>query len=76
MTIRQLIKILSQFQDQNLEVMVKGYDLGVDNISNNITDIVNVALNVNQQLYRGSHEVVSEDHTYTDKQIIKAIVLR
>lgn len=76
MTIRQLIKILSQFQDQNLEVMVKGYQQGVDNISSNIPDIVNVALNVNNEWYYGSHEVVSEDHTYTDKQIIKAIVLR
>lgn len=75
MTVQQLIKALSQFEDQNLEVMVKGYEGGVDNISGNIPDIVNVALNVNDEWYYGSHEVVSKDHTYTDKQIIKAIIL-
>lgn len=75
MTVQQLIKALSQIKDQETWVMVKGYEGGVDNISSNIPEIVNVALNVNDEWYYGSHEVVSEDHTYTDKQIVKAIII-
>ena len=76
MTVQQLIKVLSQFEDQNLEVMVKGYEGGVEDIENIIPEIVNVALGVNTEWWNGSHEVVSEDHTHTDKQIVKAIVIR
>lgn len=76
MTIKELIKILSQIEDQETKVMVRGYERGVEDISDNIPAIVNVALNVNDEWYYGSHEVVSHDHTYTDKQIVNAIVLR
>lgn len=76
MTVRELIKILEQIEDQEVRVMVKGYERGVDDIEDIIPEIVNVALDVNKEWWNGSHEVVSEDHTYTDKEIIKAIVLR
>jgi hypothetical protein len=76
MTVKQLIQILSSIEDQEVKVMVKGYERGVDDIGDTIPAIVNVALNVNNKWWDGSHEVVSDDHTYTDKQIIKAIVLR
>lgn len=76
MTVKQLIQILSQIQDQEIKVMVRGYERGVEDIEDTIPQIVNVALNVNTQWWNGSHEVVSNDHTYTDKQIVKAIVLR
>jgi len=76
MTIKQLIEILSQFEDQELKVMVKGYEGGIDDIGNITPAIVDVALNVNNEWYYGSHQVVSKDHTYKDKQIIKAIILR
>ena len=76
MTVKQLIKILSQIEDQQVTVMVNGYEGGVEDIEDTIPEIVNVALNVNTQWWNGSHEVVGNDHTYTDKQIVKAIVLR
>ena len=76
MTVRELIKILQQIQDQEVRVMVKGYERGVDDIENIIPEIVNVALNVNKQWWNGTHEEVSSDHTYTNKEIVKAIVLR
>jgi len=76
MTVRELIQILSTIENQEAMVMVTGYEGGVDDIENTIPAIVNVALNVNNKWWDGSHEVVSEDHTYTDKEIVQAIVLR
>jgi len=76
MTVRELIKVLEKIEDQDIRVMVKGYERGVEDIDNITPAIINVALNVNKEWWNGSHEVVSEDHTYTDKQIIKAIVIR
>lgn len=76
MTVRELIESLSKIEDQEVRVMVKGYERGVDDIEDIIPEIVNVALNVNKEWWNGTHEVVSEDHTYTDKEIIKGIILR
>jgi hypothetical protein len=76
MTVKELIQILSQIEDQEAMVMVTGYEGGVDDIEDIIPEIVNVALDVNNKWWYGSHEVVSEDHTYTDKEIVQAIVLR
>ena len=75
MTVRELIKVLERIEDQHVTVMVKGYEQGVDDIDNITPAIVNVALNVNKQWWNGSHEIVSEEFTYTDKQIVKAIVI-
>jgi hypothetical protein len=76
MTVRELIKVLERIEDQETRVMVKGCEGGVEDIDNITPAIVNVALNVNKQWWNGSHEIVSEKHTYTDKQIIRAIVIR
>lgn len=76
MTVRELIKILEQIEDQEVRVIVKGYERGVDDIEDRIPEIVNIALDVNPEWWNGTHEVVSEDHTYINKEIIKAIVLR
>lgn len=76
MTVGELIKVLSQIQDQEARVMVKGYEKGVDDIEDNIPEIVNIALDVYSVWYNGSHEVVGNEHTYVDKEIVKAIVLR
>ena len=75
MTIKELIESLSKIEDQDIRVMVKGYEEGVEDIENIIPEIVNVALNVNTEWWNGSHEVIRNDNTYTDKEIIKAIVL-
>ena len=76
MTIKELISILSQIEDQEVRVMVKGYEQGIDDIEDIIPAIVNVALNVNTEWWNGTHEVVSEDHTYIDKEIVKAIIIQ
>ena len=76
MTVKELIKILEQIEDQEVRVMIKGYERGVDDIEDNIPAIVNVALSVNKEWWNGSHEVVSNDHTYTDNEIIRAIIIR
>ena len=76
MTVKQLIEILSQIEDQETRVMVKGYEGGVDDISTNTPAIINVALDVRSEWYYGAHVVVSECHRYTDKEIVKAIVIR
>ena len=76
MTVRELIEVLSKIEDQEVKVMVKGYEQGIDDIADIIPEIVNVALNVNPEWWNGSHEEVSEDHTYIDKEIVKAIILR
>jgi len=76
MTVRELIKVLERIEDQETRVMVKGYEGGVEDIDNITPAIVNVALNVNKEWWNGSHEIVSEEHTYTDKQIVRAIVIR
>ena len=76
MTVKELIQILQQIEDQEVRVMVKGYERGIDDPENTIPAIINVALDVNEEWWNGSHEVVSEDHTYEDKEIVQAIVLR
>ena len=76
MTVKQLIQILQQVQDQQAIVMVKGYEGGVDDIQDTIPAIENVALNVNNKWWDGSHEVVNDDHTYTDREIVKAIIIQ
>jgi hypothetical protein len=75
MTVKELIESLSKIEDQDIRVMVKGYEEGVEDIENIIPEIVNVALNVNTEWWNGSHEVIGINHTYTDKEIVKAIVL-
>lgn len=75
MTVKQLIEILQQIQDQDTMVMVKGYERGYDDINDIIPEPITLALNVNEEWWDGKHEVLSEDHTYTDKQIVKAIIL-
>lgn len=74
MTIKELIERLSQIEDQNIRVMTRGYEGGYDDASIYFR-IINVALNVNSEWYYGSHEMVSENHNYKDKEIVKAIVL-
>ena len=75
MTVKELIESLSKIKDQEVRVMVKGYEEGVEDIENIIPEIINVALNVNTEWWNGTHEVIRNDNTYTDKEIVKAIVL-
>lgn len=83
MTVKQLIEVLSKIEDQDVKVMTRGYEGGVDDlhigngIGNSIPAIVNVALDVNKEWYYGAHERVGDIHDATNSEyhIIKAIVL-
>ena len=74
MTIKELIEKLSQIEDQEALVMTKGFEEGFNDISDNFR-VVNMALNVHPEWFKGDHEMVSENHNYKDKEIVKAIVL-
>ena len=83
MTVKQLIKVLRQIEDQETRVMVTGYEGGYNDIvigngiDNNTPAIVNVALDVNTEWYYGAHERV--EHVYVGDldryNTVKAIVL-
>ena len=83
MTVRELIKVLTQIEDQETRVMVGGYEGGYNDIvigngiDNNIPAIVNVALDVNTEWYYGAHERVGDmyDAANIEYQIVKAIIL-
>jgi len=79
MTVKQLIEILQQIQDQDTMVMIKGYERGYDDIQfpEGAPLAIDVALNVNPQWYYGNHERVSpEHHQYGDPvEVVKVIVI-
>ena len=83
MTVEELIKALSQIKDQEVRVMVRGYEGGVDDIvigndiDNNTPAIQYVALDVNKEWYYGKHERVDDmfDATNSKYHIVKAIIL-
>lgn len=83
MTVRELIESLSKIEDQDIRVMVSGYEGGVDDmvIGNGIEDntpaIQYVALDVNTEWYYGKHERVDDMYGATNSEyhIVKAIIL-
>ena len=83
MTVKQLIQILSTIEDQDVRVMTRGYEGGVDDmvigngIDNNTPAIIHVALDVNEEWYYGRHERVDDIDPSTNRQyqIVKAIIL-
>lgn len=87
MTVKELIESLSKIEDQDIRVMVKGYEGGVDDIligngiDNNtivIPAIIHVALDVNKEWYYGRHEKVDDMDGVTNSKyhIVKAIILQ
>ena len=85
MTVRELIESLSKVEDQDLRVMVRGYEGGVDDIvignsiDNNITPaIIHVALDVNTEWYYGAHERINDVyHEDREKyQVVKAVIIQ
>lgn len=76
MTIRQLIEMLSQIEDQQTTVMVKRYEGGVNDISNSTPEILKVRLNVNTEWYYGRHEIVKHDTPLNKYNTIRAILIR
>jgi hypothetical protein len=79
MTVKELVSILSQIEDQDLRVVTMGYGGGYDDIAfpENTPLVIDLALHVNPQWYYGNHERVSpENHQYgTEVEVIKAILI-
>jgi hypothetical protein len=83
MTVKELIQILSTIEDQDVRVMTRGYEGGVDDmvigngIDNNTPAIIQIALDVNTAWYYGRHEKVDNMYEATDSnyKVVKAIVL-
>jgi hypothetical protein len=83
MTVKELIESLSKIEDQEVRVMVKGYERGVKDMVigngiDNITPAIQyVALDVNTEWYYGTHERVDDmyDSPNSDYHIVKAIIL-
>lgn len=77
MTVRELIKILEEVEDQEARVMVSIFEGGVDDIMDHTPAIVHVALDVNKEWYYGRHERVGDMYGATNSEyhIVKAIIL-
>jgi hypothetical protein len=79
MTVKELIDVLSTIEDQNLRVVIKGYERGYEDIEfpDNTPLTIDIALNVNPQWYYGNHERVSPaHHQYGDHvKVVKAVLI-
>jgi len=63
MKIKELIDFLKK-QDQELNVVVNGYEDGFDDIT--ALEIIKIKKNVNTEWYYGSHAEVFEDQPYDE----------
>jgi hypothetical protein len=83
MTVKELIENLSKIEDQNIKVMVKGYEGGYNdiiignNIDNNTPAIYDIALDVNDKWYYGRHERIEDViiNARGEYNTVKAIIL-
>ena len=77
MTVKQLIESLSRIEDQEVRVMVKGYEGGYNDIVNINPAPIDIALDVNDKWYYGRHESIQDVliEARKDYQIVKAIIL-
>ena len=80
MTVKELIEALSQIKDQDLKVMVKGYEGGVDDAivstnESNTPEIYTIKRNVNKEWYMGRHEVTEQDTPLREDKVEKAIII-
>lgn len=79
MTVRELIKVLTQIEDQETRVMVRGYEGGYNDIImvDNTPAIYEMALDINTEWYYGAHERVEDVYVgdLDRYHIIKAILI-
>lgn len=80
MTVRELIEALSQIKDQDLKVMVKGYEGGINDAivssnESNTPKIYTIERNVNEEWYYGRHEITEIDTPLKKDKVEKAIML-
>jgi len=73
MKVKELIEQL-QSLDQDLFVFVDGYEGGYNDATGVRSDVVNMALNVNDAWYYGAHELSNSD-TPSSFKIVKGIII-
>lgn len=76
MKIKELIEQLEKL-DPELEVFIRGYEGGVDEL-NKISDVKDIVLNVNNEWYYGKHEIIEEynkSKRFKNVEVIKGIIL-
>lgn len=72
MTVKELIEKLQEL-DPETRVMTQGYAGGYCDVS--VSEVCNVALDVNTPRYYGPHDRLDKDDEYPNSQIVKAIIL-
>ncbi len=74
MKVKELIEKLSQL-DPELMVVIRGYEGGVDEVSN--YGLCNIWLNANDEWYYGKHEVLDKgcEPRKKDSTIVKGVCL-
>ena len=80
MTVKQLIEVLSKIEDQDIKVMVRGYEGGVDDAivssnESNTPEIYTIQRNINEEWYYGRHEVTAHDTPLREDKVERAIML-
>ena len=64
MTVKELKEYLNTITDENMKVLVDGYEGGIDEIAE--FGIYKVALNVRERSWCGSHEEVDDYYDYDE----------
>jgi len=80
MTVKELIEALSQIKDQDIKVMIEGYEGGYDDAilkgnESNTPEIYTIERNVNDKWYYGRHEITEEDTPLKKDKVERAIIL-
>ena len=79
MTVRELIKVLTEIEDQETRVMIRGYEGGYNDVVmvDNIPAIYEMAIGVNEEWYYGAHEKIEDvdRDTIGEYTIVKAILM-
>lgn len=72
MTVKELIEILKEFDD-DIRVMQPGYEGGYDDIER--ADIYDMCLNVHPEHYYGDHDILGAWGVDEDEPTILAVVI-
>lgn len=73
MKVKDLIAQLQTY-DPDLMVVVSGYEGGVEEAG--YTSEHTIALNVNEDWYYGSHEMINKDDQHEGKERVQAVYVR
>ena len=76
MTVKELIEVLQKVENKDMRILISGYEGGHNDLETSANNIQEVALNVNEEWYYGSHEIVGEGAiVHEGVRVIKAIIL-